>query len=139
MNIIERIERKAQEMSDDPFACWFTDYKSNKDGQVYVAPETRGDQNQLLHRVAWEAHHAEPIPEGMVLLHICDNPSCFNPDHLVLGTQGDNNRDRDNKGRTVNKYQEFTDALALINDGWPVLDACHISDISFQTFYAHLK
>lgn len=40
-----------------------------------------------------------PIPDNMFLCHVCDNPPCVNPDHLFLGTQQDNIRDRDSKGR----------------------------------------
>ena len=35
----------------------------------------------------------------MDILHQCDNPPCVRPDHLFLGTQLDNTRDCENKGR----------------------------------------
>lgn len=50
------------------------------------------------HRVAWESAHG-PIPQGMSVLHRCDNPSCINIEHLFIGTQRDNMADCVSKGR----------------------------------------
>ena len=49
------------------------------------------------HRISWEMKYG-PIPDGLNGLHRCDKPPCCNPDHLWLGTEKDNARDRDNKG-----------------------------------------
>lgn len=52
----------------------------------------------LAHRVAWIEEFAS-IPDGMCVLHKCDNPGCINPAHLWLGTRTDNNLDKLQKGR----------------------------------------
>lgn len=49
--------------------------------------------------IAWLAVHGELPAKGMQVLHRCDNPECTNPDHLFLGTQRDNMRDRAAKNR----------------------------------------
>jgi hypothetical protein len=57
----------------------------------------------LAHRFAWERLHG-PIPEGLHACHRCDNRKCVNPEHLFLGSQLENIKDMDRKGRrrTVN-------------------------------------
>lgn len=51
------------------------------------------------HRVAWELANNMDIPEGMLVMHLCDNPQCCNPAHLVLGTLKNNTADMLLKGR----------------------------------------
>jgi len=50
------------------------------------------------HRHAWRAAYG-PIPDGLWVLHRCDNPPCVHPEHLFLGTTADNTHDMDAKGR----------------------------------------
>jgi hypothetical protein len=52
------------------------------------------------YRYAFERENG-PIPEGLWVLHRCDNPLCVNPCHLFLGTQLDNMRDCAQKKRTA--------------------------------------
>ena len=50
------------------------------------------------HRDVYEKN-VGPIPEGMVIRHSCDNPRCINIDHLLIGTQKENVKDREDRKR----------------------------------------
>lgn len=50
------------------------------------------------HRMIWELNYGD-IPDGLQVLHHCDNRRCINIHHLFLGTQSDNLKDAISKGR----------------------------------------
>ena len=84
--------------------CWLWKLGCTKAGYGQLQIRAVASRPLLAHRVAWELTNGA-IPDGLHILHRCDNPRCCNPHHLFLGTQRDNNRDRDKKGRVASGDQ----------------------------------
>ena len=84
-------------LNERPSGCWEWSRAKTADG---YGTTDMGRETILTHRLAWELTHG-PIPEGALVCHRCDNPPCCNPEHLFLGTYGDNARDTVAKGRHV--------------------------------------
>jgi hypothetical protein len=82
---------------DKSGACWLWEGRSDEKGYGRVGYDRK--RNVGAHRVAWALTHGGDLPTAWVL-HRCDNPPCVRPEHLFLGDARDNNRDRQNKGRT---------------------------------------
>lgn len=87
--------------------CWEWQKKLNgwRYGMVWFRGETF-----LAHRISYEIH-CGAIPEGLKVLHRCDNPPCCNPKHLFLGTDADNVADKVSKKRHA--YGERAHAAKL--------------------------
>lgn len=59
-----------------------------------------GGKDVKVHRLAYRMFHDLDEPDmPRVVMHTCDNPACYNVDHLVGGTQAENLRDCVMKGR----------------------------------------
>ena len=94
MTITERIESNVERIPESGCWLWTKSLRGNGYGQF-----THPDRKQEgAHRVAYRAYRG-PIPDGMMVCHRCDVPSCCNPDHLFLGTAKDNAVDMVRKGR----------------------------------------
>ena len=96
---------KADIKSDDE--CWEWTASKNKKGygNFYISVGHSKDKHCLAHRRAWILTYGE-IPQGLQVLHSCDNPPCVNPKHLFLGTNEDNVKDKIQKGRARNLMGE---------------------------------
>ncbi len=75
--------------------CWTWTASRNWDG---YGQSWDGERLWIAHRFAWTLVNG-PIPDGLCVLHRCDNPPCVRPDHLFLGTNAVNVADRERKGR----------------------------------------
>jgi len=83
--------------------CWlYTGFKK-WDGYGWLC---RG-RWMTAHRYSWILAYGEP-PEGMSIMHKCDNPPCCNPAHLELGTHVDNMADMRRKNRNNSGYLKKT-------------------------------
>ncbi len=86
-------------LKDSATGCWNWPGALNQSGYGQIGRNLGGAPKvALCHRLSWEMHKG-PIPPDLWVLHKCDNRRCCNPDHLFLGTNADNIRDRDQKGR----------------------------------------
>ena len=81
---------------ETPSGCFeVVSHVAKHDGYCYLA---HNGLRMPAHRFVWEECFG-PIPNGKVVCHSCDNRKCINPEHLWIGTQGDNLRDMYQKGR----------------------------------------
>lgn len=94
----ERFWSKVDRSGD---GCWEWQAKS-RSPFGYGVMRIGGTPGRLVgaHRLAWQYTNG-PIPEGLCVLHDCDNPPCCNPAHLHLGTKGDNATEKVERGRAV--------------------------------------
>ncbi len=97
-------------------------YKGEKYSRI--ASGKAGSQ-KFMHRVAYELKHG-PIPDGLHVLHRCDNPACANVDHLFLGTPAENMADK------VKSRQ-------LKGSGHPEAKLTERSVLEIRSKYAHVR
>ena len=108
--------------------CWLwiaaKDHKGYGKFSVGNSRDEEGKRRNSMvsaHRFAYElVNGAIPYHDshhGLCVLHKCDTPACVKPSHLFLGTNADNVKDMDSKGRRVSAPQRGEQhALAKITE-----------------------
>lgn len=69
-------------------------------------PEINIHIKEQAHRLAFVVYNGIPLPPGAQVNHICDNPACFNPDHLKLGNNWLNGKDKCDKYFTPKPFNK---------------------------------
>src|SRR3990167_298323 len=84
--------------------CWMWNGSKDREGygSVYRWENRKRIYITKAHRYSWALTNGS-IPDGLKVLHHCDNPSCVNPSHLFIGTQSDNMKEMYNKNRANNR------------------------------------
>jgi len=115
--------------------CWIWQNSLNESG--YGKSCLNGDQ-EAAHRVSYKIFKGK-IEKKLQVLHKCDVRSCINPDHLYLGTQKDNIRDMDERGRrNRNRKSKYSMKICkkcseLHDNGFTYLEISKKFKICFST------
>lgn len=80
-------ERFLAKVSKQPSGCWLWTAFKNPSGYGMFRVQSNV---RLAHRVSYELFNV-PIPDGLVLDHLCRVRNCVNPDHLRVCSRAENN------------------------------------------------
>lgn len=96
----ERLERLSKLNNENACIEW-TGASTGKGYGVIRIGSTINNTRRIIttHRLSYIVNIGD-IPDGLWVLHKCDNKPCINPDHLFLGTPKDNMDDMRKKGRS---------------------------------------
>jgi hypothetical protein len=95
--------------------CWEWQGSRDRDGYGIIGA-SRHQRAKRAHRVSWELHNGQPVPDGLDVLHHCDNKPCVNPAHLYTGTDSDNARDAVERGRLNPRHGRLNPNAKLTRD-----------------------
>lgn len=102
--------------------CWVWLGAKRSTGYGVINLGGRGVGLAQAHRVAWNLL-VGPIPEGMMLDHLCHNPVCVNPDHMRVCSNTENSRNSNLgvnntsgfKGASWNKRMKYWEAKIMVD------------------------
>ena len=137
LSLVDRMMLHGEQDPETKCVNWTGSLNKGGYGKVRVDGESR-----LVTRIWWGLIKGAP-PGQLDVLHKCDNPACFNIDHLFLGGAAENARDSMRKGR----YKLLQPALPedvkkqaedLLRLGWSLASVARNLDIG-ETSVARIR
>ena len=123
MNLSKRAKQRLDDAAIVGDAC--VNWPGAKVGQTDYGEAWASGRKVRAHRLSYE-YHKGPIPDGQVIRHTCDNPTCINPAHLLAGTQAQNIQDaaarKRMKGRPKLTADDVQEIRQMITAGVPNKD-----------------
>jgi len=137
-SIMEKIKNRFWSKVEKTTECWiWIGAKSNGYGVCSLNGKT-----YFTHRLSWEWANNKSIPDGCIICHSCDNPSCVNPEHLRADSVQSNVNDRvernrsakgKNNGQARLTEKDVKDIKVLRNKGWTEKAIADLYDVSRST------
>jgi hypothetical protein len=105
------IEERFWENVEKTDYCW--NWKGSIDSNRKYGRMWVDGKQKAAHRLSLEIH-GKKVSKRSVIMHLCDNPNCVNPDHLQIGTHKDNQQDKVIKGRQAKGEMQGHSILSAI-------------------------
>lgn len=101
-DVVKRFWGKVNRTGGDN-ACWpWLGARSQGYGSFGIGSVVDGSRRSVrASRLAYDLAHPDAPLDRRICRHVCDNPSCCNPRHLLAGKQADNVADMHSRGRNV--------------------------------------
>ena len=130
MTLVLAARLEARTVPEPNTGCWLWFGAMNGVGYGILTISRDGWQRPALaHRLSYEQTYG-PIPDGLVVDHLCRVPRCINPKHLEAVTvrvnllRGVNPAATNARKTQCDNGHPFTDSNTYIRPGYPTHRAC---------------
>lgn len=125
-------ERFEEKIYYSPDGCWYWTGCAHRYGKILIK-----GVSQLAHRVSYELYKGN-IPNGMHVLHGCDNTLCVNPSHLRVGTHLENMIDASIRSKMLTTTEQVMEIREDLKKGIPIFEIAKKNRLS-QSYISGIK
>ena len=96
MPVALRMRITVEQLDGRPSPCWrvrttrVDGYATFGDRREFFSNGQPSHGEIYTHRLVWQWHHGQPVPEGLDVDHVCRTRNCVNPEHLEAVTRSTN-------------------------------------------------